>query len=136
MRGVAKPTRRRRDGATARRRDGATQRTAAESSDRDRGPIDRERSLSLTESKGKRKPYTVKPLVEDAPTQQAAPDTSALEAAFNASGMPQGQWLTYASQVVGRALSGPGDLSVSEQGAVVDALNQDAAEKAAEGGQA
>ena len=49
--------------------------------------IDREKSLSLTETKGKRKPYVVQPLVEQAPPAQAldiatTTDEAALRAAW------------------------------------------------------
>lgn len=97
-------------------------------------PGNKKFSVRLPTSRGKGRPYTVEPLPDaPAPTQQSVPVTSPLVAAFEASGIDKSKWLAYSGQVVGRELASANDLTAAEQVAVVDALNQDAAAKAAEG---
>ena len=86
--------------------------------------IDAPKSVSLTVTRGKRAAHTVKPLVEAPPAAPPVPvaHLAAVEAAFTAAGIDQGQWLTYAATVLNRAVTAPTDLTEDDAHAVIAAL--------------
>ena len=70
--------------------------------------------------------WSVKPLPTVAPAPVAPPvpvaHLAAVEAAFTAAGIDQGQWLTYAATVLNRAVTAPTDLTEDDAHAVIAAL--------------
>jgi len=92
--------------------------------------IDKRITLALTTTRGKRAPFVVEPL-PDAPTPKATTagaDIDALAKAFEAAGVAQNLWLDYCTNVAGRTITAPTDLTADEGRKVIDALAQDARE--------
>ena len=90
--------------------------------------IDKRITLALTTTRGKRAPFVVEPL-PDAPTPKATTagaDIDALAKAFEAAGVAQNLWLDYCTNVTGRTITAPTDLTADEGRKVIDALTQDA----------
>ena len=90
--------------------------------------IDKRITLALTTTRGKRAPFVVEPL-PDAPTPKATTagaDIDALAKAFEAAGVAQNLWLDYCTNVTGRTITAPTDLTADEGRKVIDALAQDA----------
>ena len=92
--------------------------------------IDKRITLALTTTRGKRAPFVVEPL-PDAPTPKATTagaDIDALAKAFETAGVAQTLWLDYCTNVAGRTITAPTDLTADEGRKVIDALTQDAHE--------
>jgi hypothetical protein len=91
--------------------------------------IDKRITLALTTTRGKRAPFIVEPL-PDTPTPKATAgaDIDALAKAFEAAGVAQNLWLDYCTNVAGRTITAPTDLTADEGRKVIDALAQDAHE--------
>lgn len=92
--------------------------------------IDKRITLALTTTRGKRAPFIVEPL-PDTPAPKAATkgaDIDALAKAFEAAGIAQNLWLDYCTNVTGRTITAPTDLTADEGRKVIDALAQDAHE--------
>ena len=87
-------------------------------------------SVPLLVTRGKSQVYTVQPLVEK-PAPKAVTkgaDIDALAKAFEAAGVAQNLWLDYCTNVAGRTITAPTDLTADEGRKVIDALAQDAHE--------
>lgn len=96
--------------------------------------IEEPAKVPLLVTRGKSAIFTVQPLADaPAPQQQTGPDLTALTNAFKAAGVAQSKWLAYSSQVVGRELTSANDLTQTEAGRVINALNQDASEAGEQG---
>ena len=97
--------------------------------------IDKRITLALTTTRGKRAPFVVEPL-PDAPAPKAATkgaDIDALAKAFEAAGVAQNLWLDYCTNVTGRTITAPTDLTADEGRKVIAALAQgDAAQTGGE----
>mgnify|MGYP000261122686 CR=1 FL=1 len=92
--------------------------------------IDKRITLALTTTRGKRAPFIVEPL-PDTPAPKATTagaDIDALAKAFEAAGVAQNLWLDYCTNVAGRTITAPTDLTAEEGRKVIDALAQDAHE--------
>ncbi len=92
--------------------------------------IDKAMKVPLIVTRGKSQVYTVQPLVEK-PTPKATTagaDIDALAKAFEAAGVAQNLWLDYCTNVTGRTITAPTDLTADEGRKVIDALAQDAHE--------
>ena len=92
--------------------------------------IDKRITLALTTTRGKRAPFVVEPL-PDTPAPKVATagaDIDALAKAFEAAGVAQNLWLDYCTNVTGRTITAPTDLTADEGRKVIDALTQDARE--------
>lgn len=92
--------------------------------------IDKAMKVPLIVTRGKSQVYTVQPLVEKpAPkATTAGADLDALAKAFEAAGIAQNLWLDYCTNVTGRTITAPTDLTADEGRKVIDALAQDAHE--------
>lgn len=94
--------------------------------------IDKPVKVPLIVTRGKSSVYTVEPLRESAPRPTAANaargGTDALAKAFEAAGIAPTMWLDYCTNVVGRTITAPTDLTADEVQKVIDALTQDARE--------
>ena len=93
--------------------------------------IDEEMKVPLIVARGKSSGYTVKPLVEKPAPKSATTagaDIDALAKAFEAAGVAQNLWLDYCTNVTGRTITAPTDLTADEGRKVIDALAQDAHE--------
>jgi len=80
--------------------------------------------IKLSTSKGKRETFTVKPLA----AAPKPPDTSHLDrllAAFDVAGVAGDARLGYCSQLLGRPVSSPGDLTPADVDRLVTALEAD-----------
>lgn len=91
--------------------------------------IDKPVKVPLLVTRGKSQVYTVQPLVEKPEPKSAATkgaDIDALAQAFEAAGVAQNLWLDYCTNVVGRTITAPTDLTADEGRKVIDALAQDA----------
>lgn len=92
--------------------------------------IDKPVKVPLLVTRGKSQVYTVQPLVEK-PAPKAVTkgaDIDALAKAFEAAGVAQNLWLDYCTNVTGRTITAPTDLTADEGRKVIDALTQDAHE--------
>ena len=89
--------------------------------------IDKAMKVPLIVTRGKSQVYTVQPLVEKpAPkATTAGADIDALARAFEAAGVAQNLWLDYCTNVVGRTITAPTDLTDDEGRKVIAALQQD-----------
>lgn len=93
--------------------------------------IDEEMKVPLIVARGKSQVYTVQPLDEKPAPKSAATkgaDIDALAKAFEAAGVAQNLWLDYCTNVTGRTITAPTDLTADEGRKVIDALAQDAHE--------
>ena len=93
--------------------------------------IDKPVKVPLIVTRGKSQVYTVKPLVEKPAPKSATTagaDIDALAKAFEAAGVAQNLWLDYCTNVAGRTITAPTDLTADEGRKVIDALAQDAHE--------
>ena len=101
--------------------------------------IDKAMKVPLIITRGKSSVYTVEPLRERAPrpttASAAAADIDALTEAFEAAGIARNLWLDYCTNVTGRTITAPTDLTASEGRKVIDALQQDAQESPSEAGE-
>ena len=87
-------------------------------------------SVPLLVTRGKSAMFKVQPLVEK-PAPKAVTkgaDIDALAKAFEAAGVAQNLWLDYCTNVAGRTITAPTDLTADEGRKVIDALAQDAHE--------
>ena len=97
--------------------------------------IDKRITLALTTTRGKRAPFIVEPLPDTPAPKSAATkgaDIDALAKAFEAAGVAQNLWLDYCTNVVGRSITAPTDLTADEGRKVIDALVQDAQDQGGE----
>lgn len=91
--------------------------------------IDKPVKVPLLVTRGKSQVYTVQPLVEKpAPKATAGADIDALAKAFEVAGVAQNLWLDYCTNVTGRTITAPTDLTADEGRKVIAALAQDARE--------
>ena len=95
--------------------------------------IDKAMKVPLIVTRGKSQVYTVQPLVEKLtpkPTTKAksVADLDAIGKAFEAAGIAQDLWLDYCTNITGRTITAPAELTADEGRKVIDALTQDAHE--------
>lgn len=77
----------------------------------------------LTITRGRRAPYTVEPIADDAPAPAKMPSPlDQLVWAFNAAKIPQENRLPYCCGVIGREVADPRAMTADEMGKVVEVL--------------
>jgi hypothetical protein len=88
--------------------------------------IDKPLTVSLTETRGKRKPHRIEPL-PDAPAAAAGNGITAKliqDAGFENDENGRADWLAFASKVAGRAINATRELTADEAAKVIGALKE------------